>query len=70
MPNMNGFEVIRGLRTNSAPPRVAVMTVDASPQHRAAALRMGAEDCVAKHEFGTVIPQMIASMVDAKESCR
>ena len=70
MSNMNGFEVIRRLRTDSAPPQMAVMTVDASPQHRAAALRMGAEDCLAKHELGTVIPQMIASMVDANESCR
>jgi len=64
MPNMNGFELIRGLRALTPSPRVAVMSVQASPQHRAAALRMGAEDCMAKHELGTLMPQLIASMAE------
>ena len=62
MPDMNGFELIRGLRARPAPPRVVMMTVHDSPQHRAAALRMGAEDCVAKHELATVLPEVIASL--------
>ena len=62
MPHMDGFELIRSLRARSAPPRVVVMTLHASPQHRAAALRMGAEDCVAKHELGALLPEMIASL--------
>ena len=62
MPHMDGFELIRGLRARPAPPRVVMMTVHDSPQHRAAALRMGAEDCVAKHELATVLPEVIASL--------
>jgi len=64
MPGMSGFELIRGLRALTPPPRVAVMSMQASPQHRAAALRMGAEDCMAKHELGTLMPQLIASMAE------
>lgn len=71
MPNMNGFEVIRGLRARAAPPRVVAVTLYDSPQYRAAALRMGAEDCLAKRDLGTAIPHLIASMADAdEETCR
>ncbi len=62
MPHMNGFELIRGLRARPAPPRVVMMTLHDSPQNRAAALRMGAEECIAKHEFGALLPEMIASL--------
>ena len=62
MPNMNGFEVIRTLRAWDAPPRVVAMTVHDTPQYRAAALRMGAEDCFAKHDLAMMLPEMIASL--------
>lgn len=62
MPHMNGFELIRTLRAAPAAPRVVMMTLHDTPQHRAAALRMGAEDCVAKHELGVVLPELIASL--------
>lgn len=62
MPHMNGFELIRGLRASPAPPRVVMMTLHDSPQNRAAALRMGAEECIAKHEFGALLPELIASL--------
>lgn len=62
MPHMNGFELIRGLRARPAPPRVVMMTLHDSPQNRAAALRMGAEECIAKHEFGALLPELIASL--------
>ncbi len=62
MPNMNGLELIRSLRAAPAPPRVVMMTLHDSPAHRAAALRMGAEECVAKHELGVVLPELIASL--------
>jgi len=62
MPHMNGFELIRSLRANSPAPRMLMMTLHDSPQHRAAALRMGAEDCVAKHELGVLLPEIIASL--------
>ena len=70
MPNMNGFDLLRNLRALPAPPRVAIMTAHATPEHRAAALRMGAEDCMAKHDLGALIPELIASMGDAVEACR
>lgn len=62
MPHMNGLELIRGLRAGSAPPRVVMMTLHDSPQNRAAALRIGAEECIAKHEFGALVPELIASL--------
>jgi CheY-like chemotaxis protein len=62
MPSMNGFEVIRTLRAWDAPPRVVAMTVHDSPQYRAAALRMGAEECIAKHDLAMLLPEMIASL--------
>ena len=62
MPNMNGFDVIRALRAWAAPPRVVAVTTQDTPQYRAAALRMGAEDCVAKHDLAMVLPEMIASL--------
>lgn len=62
MPNMNGFDLIRALRAREIPPRVVAMTVQDTPQYRAAALRMGAEDCIAKHELGALLPEMVASL--------
>jgi CheY-like chemotaxis protein len=65
MPNMNGFDVIRTLRAWDAPPRVVAVTVLNSPQYRVAALRMGAEDCIAKHDLAMLLPEMIASLADS-----
>lgn len=62
MPGMNGFDVIRTLRALDAPPRVVAVTVQDSPQYRATALRMGAEDCIAKHDLAMLLPEMVASL--------
>ena len=64
MPEMSGFELIRALRALDNPPRVVAVTLHASPEYRAAALRSGAEDCISKRDLGTLIPEMIATMAE------
>ena len=62
MPNMSGFELIRGLRARDNPPSVVGLTQHDSPQYRAAALRLGAQDLIAKHELRAAIPELISSL--------
>ena len=62
MPEMSGFELIRNLRARNAPPRVVAVTLHDSFEYRAAVLRSGAEGLVSKREFGTLAPDLIASM--------
>ena len=51
MPDMNGIEVIRCLKADSDPPRVAMMSFHAEPEYREMALRMGADAYLVKSEL-------------------
>jgi DNA-binding NarL/FixJ family response regulator len=62
MPEMSGFELIRKLRASDVPPRVFAVTLHESVDYRAAVLRSGAEGLVPKREFGTLAPELIASL--------
>jgi DNA-binding NarL/FixJ family response regulator len=62
MPEMSGFELIRKLRARNAPPRVVALTLHDSADYRAAVLRSGAEGLISKRAFGTLAPNLIASM--------
>lgn len=62
MPEMSGFELIRRLRASDAPPRVVAVTLHESTEYRAAIRRSGADYCISKREFGTAIPNLIASL--------
>ena len=64
MPEMSGFELIRALRALDNPPRVVALTLHASPEYRAAAMRNGAEDCISKRDLGTLLPEIIASIAE------
>lgn len=67
MPEMSGFALIRNLCARNAPPRVVAVTLHDSAEYRAAVLRSGAEGLVSKREFGTLIPQLIASLAGAHD---
>jgi len=48
MPGMDGFEVIAGLKTNSADAYLPVLVITAQPGHKLRALQAGAKDFVSK----------------------
>lgn len=48
MPDMNGFQVIEGLKTNAADGYLPVLVITAQPGHKLRALQAGAKDFVSK----------------------
>ena len=48
MPGMSGFEVIEGLKTNSADPYLPVVVITAQPGHKLRAPQAGARDFISK----------------------
>ena len=48
MPGMSGFEVIEGLKTNTADPYLPVVVITAQPGHKLRALQAGARDFISK----------------------
>ena len=48
MPGMDGFQVIDGLKTNSADPYLPVIVLTAQPGHKLRALQAGAKDFISK----------------------
>jgi PAS domain S-box-containing protein len=48
MPDMDGFAVIEGLKTNDADPYLPVLVITAQPGHKLRALQAGAKDFISK----------------------
>jgi PAS domain S-box-containing protein len=48
MPGMDGFQVMEGLKTNSADPYLPVIVLTAQPGHKLRALQAGAKDFISK----------------------
>jgi signal transduction histidine kinase len=61
MPRWDGFELIAALRALSPPPRVIVLTADATEQHRYACLLRGAEAFLDKATEFERVAALIAS---------
>lgn len=51
MPDINGLDVIRRLKTDAASPRVAMMSLHTEPEYRESALRAGADAYLVKSEL-------------------
>jgi DNA-binding response OmpR family regulator len=67
MPGINGFEVLRKLRLNSQLP---VIVYSARPENRQEALRMGANDFLAKPFDVDYLAKRIELLLDHKgQSC-
>jgi CheY-like chemotaxis protein len=62
MPDMSGLDVTRHLRARSTPPRIVVVSLDESAEHRRAAEAAGADGCVGKREFADVIIPAIRAL--------
>ena len=48
MPDMDGFQVMEGLKTNDSDPYLPVLVITAQPGHKLRALQAGAKDFVSK----------------------
>jgi PAS domain S-box-containing protein len=48
MPDMDGFQVMEGLKTNDADPYLPVLVITAQPGHKLRALQAGAKDFISK----------------------
>ena len=59
MPGMNGLETMDILRNRLPAPRMYAVTLHDDAAYRAAALKNGAIDLIAKSNFADVIPDLI-----------
>src|SRR5664279_2907563 len=48
MPDMDGFQVMEGLKTNESDPYLPVLVLTAQPGHKLRALQAGAKDFISK----------------------
>jgi DNA-binding NarL/FixJ family response regulator len=65
MPDMNGLEATRQIKTQPGAPRVIILTMHNSPEYRAAAEMVGADGFITKSEFGTQLLPLLYSLFDA-----
>ena len=68
MPNMNGLEATRRLKAQTDAPHVVILTLHDSPEYRAAAEAVGADNFVSKTEFNTQVLPLIDTLRDEKET--
>ena len=62
MPNMNGLEATRELKTWPRVPYVVILTMYDNLEYRAAAKLAGADGFVTKSEFGAQLPLLIQAL--------
>jgi DNA-binding NarL/FixJ family response regulator len=55
----DGFEVLRELKSRSAPPRVVVVTLHDQDEYREVAQQAGADGFIAKREFATALMPLL-----------
>jgi DNA-binding NarL/FixJ family response regulator len=67
MPNMNGLEATRRIKTQADAPRVVILTLHDAPEYRAAAEAVGADNFVSKAEFNAQMLPLIRTLCDEKE---
>ncbi len=59
MPEMDGLEVTRTLKSAPSPPRVVVLTMSTAPVYREAAAAAGADGFLDKAEFGSRLGPLV-----------
>lgn len=70
MPDMNGLEATRRIKTQRDAPHVVILTLYDNAEYRAAAEDVGADGFVSKSEFGTQLRPMIQKFINgATEPC-
>ena len=62
MPGMNGLETMRVLSNRLPALRMYAITLHDVAEYRAAALESGAVDLIAKHQFATVLSDLIEQL--------
>jgi len=66
MPNMDGFAVIEGLKTNSQETYLPVIVLTAQPGHKLRALEAGAKDFISKPFDLTEVKTRIRNMLEVR----
>ena len=67
MPEMNGLEATRRIKTGNVPTRIIILTLYDNAEYRKAALDVGADGFVAKAEAGTQLCQLICELFKGSE---
>jgi DNA-binding NarL/FixJ family response regulator len=62
MPDMNGLEATRHIKSSGEMPRVIILTLHDNPEYRAAAAAVQADGFVAKSDLGEQLMPMICRM--------
>ena len=66
MPEMNGLEATRYIKTQPNAPYVVILTLNDSAEYHAAAKTAGADGLISKSEFGTALLPLIDSLLIKK----
>ncbi|MBV8884558.1 MAG: response regulator transcription factor [Chroococcidiopsidaceae cyanobacterium CP_BM_RX_35] len=62
MPEMNGLEATRYIKTQPNAPYVVILTLNDGTEYRAAAEAVGADGLISKSQFGTALLPLIYSL--------
>jgi len=66
MPGISGLETIAILLSCVPAPRIYMVTLQDTAEHRTAALKRGADGLISKTDFASAIPELLAAL--ARES--
>jgi len=66
MPDMDGFQVMEGLKTNEADPYLPVLVITAQPGHKQKALDAGARDFISKPFDLAEVKTRIRNMLEVR----
>jgi len=66
MPGMNGIEATRRMKAHEGAPRVIMLTLYDTPQHRTAALEAGVDHFICKAELRTQLWSLLNSLLDTQ----
>jgi len=66
MPEMDGFQVMEGLKTNAADPYLPVLVITAQPGHKQKALDAGARDFISKPFDLAEVKTRIRNMLEVR----
>ncbi len=70
MPGMSGFTVASSIKALQAPPKVAMMTLEDSVEHRVGAIAAGADAFVPKDKFARELHDVVETLFGADMSHR
>jgi PAS domain S-box-containing protein len=66
MPDMDGFQVMEGLKTNDSDPYLPVLVITAQPGHKLRALQAGARDFISKPFDLVEVATRIRNMLEVR----